>query len=86
MLFRRPKLIKVDVTKTRRNRDGHFAGEQQTVPCRPAFVRACWRIEQRSVSFVEEFVDLLDLLRQSLDFGFGRLMHVFRHRSIPLIF
>jgi hypothetical protein len=24
MLFRRPKLIKVDVTKTRRNRDGHF--------------------------------------------------------------
>ena len=83
MLFRRPKLIKVDVTKTRRNRDGHFAGKQQTVPCRPAFVRACSRIEQRSVSFVEEFVDLL---RQSLDFGFGRLMHVFTRHSIPLIF
>jgi hypothetical protein len=29
MLFRRPKLIKVDVTKTRRNRDGHFVGKQQ---------------------------------------------------------
>jgi hypothetical protein len=86
MLFRRPKLIKADVMKTRRNRDGHFAVKQQTVPCRPAFVRACWRIEQRSVSFVEEFVDLLDLLRQSLDFGFGRLMHVFRRHSIPLIF
>ncbi len=27
MLFRKPKLIKVDVTKTRRNRDGHFAGK-----------------------------------------------------------
>lgn len=45
MLFRRPKLIKVDVTKTRRNRDGHFAGKQQTVPCRPAFIRTCWRID-----------------------------------------
>lgn len=86
MLFRRPEVIKVDVTKTRRNRDGHFAGKQQTVPCRPAFVRACWRMEWRSVSFIEEFVDLLYLLRQSLDFGFGRLTHVFRRHSIPLIF
>jgi hypothetical protein len=27
MLFRVPKLIKVEVTKTRRNRDGHFTGK-----------------------------------------------------------
>ena len=43
MLFRRPKLIKVDVTvdvtKTRRNRDGHFAGNNRSYRAVPPFVR-----------------------------------------------
>jgi hypothetical protein len=86
MLFRRPKLIKWTLRKLDEIGMG-TSPENGTVPCRPAFhlsmlaYRVWW-----SASFAEEFVDLLDLLRQSLGFAFGRLMYVFRRHSIPLIF
>jgi hypothetical protein len=44
MLFRRPKLIKWTLRKLDEIGMG-TSPENGTVPCRPAFIRACWRIE-----------------------------------------